>query len=333
MPHVSPSPSSPKSPGSTPPPSSKPDGAPSGTPNGASNSDLGVLARLRVRLPLYLRLIRMDKPIGSLLLLWPTLNALWIASDGHPKPGMLLIFAIGTILMRSAGCAINDYADRDFDKHVKRTENRPLTSGRIRAWEALALAGGLAVLSFLLILPLNGLTKWLSLVAVFVAGTYPFLKRFFAIPQAYLGIAFGFGIPMAFAAVQNHVPPLAWLMLLANVFWAVAYDTEYAMVDRDDDLKIGIRTSAITFGRFDVVAVMLCYGVFLALYSGIGAALGFGLPYMVGLAAAAGCVIYHHRLIARRDRDGCFKAFLHNNWLGAALFAGIVAQYLLPGIH
>ena len=333
MPHVSPSPSSPKSPGSTPPPSGQPNGKPNGEPNGEPNDGPGALARLRARLPLYLRLIRMDKPIGSLLLLWPTLNALWIASDGHPRPGLLLIFAVGTILMRSAGCAINDYADRDFDKHVKRTANRPLTSGRIRAWEALVLAGGLAVLSFLLILPLNGLTKWLSLVAVFVAGTYPFLKRFFAIPQAYLGIAFGFGIPMAFAAVQNQVPPLAWLMLLANVFWAVAYDTEYAMVDRDDDLKIGMRTSAITFGRFDVAAVMLCYLVFLALYSGIGATLGFGLPYMVGLVAAAACVIYHHRLIAQRDRDGCFKAFLHNNWLGAALFAGIVAQYLLPAIH
>ncbi|WP_347556778.1 4-hydroxybenzoate octaprenyltransferase [Robbsia sp. KACC 23696] len=288
---------------------------------------------MRARLPLYLRLIRMDKPIGSLLLLWPTLNALWIASNGHPRPGLLLIFIVGTILMRSAGCAINDYADRDFDKHVKRTENRPLTSGRIRAWEALALAGGLAVLSFLLILPLNGLTKWLSLIAVFVAGTYPFLKRFFAIPQAYLGIAFGFGIPMAFAAVQNDVPPLAWLMLLANVFWAVAYDTEYAMVDRDDDLKIGMRTSAITFGRFDVAAVMGCYLVFLAIYSGIGAALGYGLPFVVGLVLAAACVIYHHRLIAQRDRAGCFKAFLHNNWLGAAVFFGIAAQYWLPGVR
>ncbi len=310
MPHVSPSPSSP-------PPAGSPDGP---------------IARLRARLPLYLRLIRMDKPIGSLLLLWPTLNALWIASDGHPKPGMVAIFIIGTILMRSAGCAINDYADRDFDKHVKRTANRPLTSGRIRAWEALALAAGLAVLSFLLILPLNGLTKWLSLVAVFVAGTYPFFKRFFAIPQAYLGIAFGFGIPMAFAAVQDHVPLLAWVMLAANVFWAVAYDTEYAMVDRDDDVKIGMRTSAITFGRYDVAAVMACYLVFLATYSGIGAALGFSLPYMVGLVLAAACVIHHHRLIRDRDRDGCFKAFLHNNWLGAALFAGIVAQYLLRGI-
>jgi len=211
------------------------------------------------RFPLYLRLIRMDKPIGSLLLLWPTLNALWIASGGHPAPSLIVIFALGTVLMRSAGCAINDYADRDFDRYVKRTENRPLTSGKIQAWEALAIAAVLSVVSFLLILPLNGLTKALSVVALFVAGSYPFMKRFFAIPQAYLGIAFGFGIPMAFAAIQDRVPMLAWIMLLANVFWAVAYDTEYAMVDRDDDLKIGIRTSAITFGRFDVAAVMLCY--------------------------------------------------------------------------
>ena len=209
------------------------------------------------RLPLYLRLVRMDKPIGSLLLLWPTLNALWIASDGHPSWPLLAIFTVGTVLMRSAGCAINDYADRDFDRYVKRTENRPITSGKIKAWEAVALAAGLSLLAFLLILPLNTLTKELSVAALFVAGSYPFTKRFFAIPQAYLGIAFGFGIPMAFAAIQNQVPMLAWVMLLANVFWSVAYDTEYAMVDRDDDIKIGIRTSALTFGRFDVAAIML----------------------------------------------------------------------------
>src|SRR6201996_6137394 len=240
------------------------------------------------RLPLYLRLLRMDKPIGSLLLLWPTLNALWIASDGRPSLSLLVIFALGTLLMRSAGCAINDYADRDFDRFVKRTESRPITSGKIKAWEAVALAAALALIAFLLIWPLNALTKELSVFALFVAGTYPFTKRFFAIPQAYLGIAFGFGIPMAFAAVQNHVPMLAWLMLIANVFWSVAYDTEYAMVDRDDDIKIGIRTSAITFGRFDVTAIMLCYAVTLAIYVGIGIALGYGWLYWVGWAAAAG---------------------------------------------
>lgn len=294
-----------------------------------SSSSIGLLGRLRVRLPLYLRLIRLDKPIGSLLLLWPTLNALWIASNGHPPLSLVIIFVLGTILMRSAGCAINDYADRDFDLHVERTQDRPLTSGKIRSWEALMLAGGLAVLAFLLILPLNGLTKWLSLIAVFVAGSYPFMKRFFAIPQAYLGIAFGFGIPMAFAAVQNTVPALAWVMLFANVLWAVAYDTEYAMVDREDDLKIGIRTSAITFGRYDVAAVMGCYLVFLAIYSGIGAAMDFGVPFIAGLVLAALCVIYHYRLIEKRDRAGCFAAFKHNNWLGGAVFLGIAAEYLL----
>jgi len=285
--------------------------------------------RLSERLPLYLRLIRMDKPIGSLLLLWPTLDALWIASNGRPSLWMMVIFVVGTVLMRSAGCAINDYADRDFDRHVARTQDRPLTSGRIRTWEALTLAGVLVVLSFLLILPLNALTKWLSLVAVILAASYPFMKRFFAIPQAYLGIAFGFGIPMAFAAVQGNVPPLAWLMLLANVFWAVAYDTEYAMVDREDDLKIGMRTSAITFGRYDVAAVMGCYLVFLAMQSGFGAALGFGWPFLIGLVLAALCVIHHYRLIEKRDQAGCFAAFKHNNWLGGAIFLGIVLQYAL----
>ncbi|AXE99501.1 4-hydroxybenzoate octaprenyltransferase [Paraburkholderia hospita] len=279
------------------------------------------------RLPLYLRLVRMDKPIGSLLLLWPTLNALWIASDGHPSLSLLVIFALGTILMRSAGCAINDYADRDFDRYVKRTENRPITSGKIKAWEAVALAAGLSLIAFLLILPLNALTKELSVAALFVAGTYPFTKRFFAIPQAYLGIAFGFGIPMAFAAIQNQVPLLAWVMLIANVFWSVAYDTEYAMVDRDDDIKIGIRTSALTFGRFDVLAIMLCYAVTLGIYVGIGVALSFGVLYWIGLAAAAGCAVYHYTLIKDRERMPCFAAFRHNNWLGGALFAGIAAHY------
>ncbi len=279
------------------------------------------------RLPLYLRLVRMDKPIGSLLLLWPTLNALWIASDGHPSLSLLVIFALGTILMRSAGCAINDYADRDFDRYVKRTENRPITSGKIKAWEAVPLAAGLSLIAFLLILPLNALTKELSVAALFVAGTYPFTKRFFAIPQAYLGIAFGFGIPMAFAAIKNQVPLLAWVMLIANVFWSVAYDTEYAMVDRDDDIKIGIRTSALTFGRFDVLAIMLCYAVTLGIYVGIGVALSFGVLYWIGLAAAAGCAVYHYTLIKDRERMPCFAAFRHNNWLGGALFAGIAAHY------
>ncbi|MGH8780601.1 4-hydroxybenzoate octaprenyltransferase [Paraburkholderia sp.] len=284
------------------------------------------------RLPLYLRLVRMDKPIGSLLLLWPTLNALWIASGGKPSLQLLVIFVVGTLLMRSAGCAINDYADRDFDRYVKRTADRPLTSGKIAAWEAIALATGLALLAFLLILPLNTLTKELSVVALFVAGSYPFMKRFFAIPQAYLGIAFGFGIPMAFAAIQGHVPMLAWAMLIANVFWSVAYDTEYAMVDRDDDIKIGIRTSALTFGRFDVLAVMLCYAGTLGIYAVIAVKLGFGVLFWLGWAAALACAIYHYRLIRDRDRMQCFAAFRHNNWLGGALFAGIAAHYAVAAL-
>ncbi|MBK4733754.1 4-hydroxybenzoate octaprenyltransferase [Noviherbaspirillum pedocola] len=281
------------------------------------------------RFHLYLRLVRMDKPIGSLLLLWPTLSALWLAAQGHPAPSLVAIFVIGTLLMRSAGCAVNDYADRDFDRHVKRTAERPLTSGRIRAWEALAIAAGLSLIAFLLILPLNALTKELSVAAVIIAATYPYFKRFFALPQAYLGIAFGFGIPMAYAAVQDRVPPEAWVMLAANIFWALAYDTEYAMVDRDDDLKIGIRTSAITFGRYDVLAVMLCYAASLALFTLVGLAAGLGTIFLIGMLCAAGMAIYHYFLIRGRERMPCFAAFRHNNWLGAAMFAGIALDFAL----
>jgi len=281
------------------------------------------------RLSLYLKLVRADKPIGILLLLWPTLNAIWLASDGHPDWTIVAIFAIGTALMRSAGCAINDFADRDFDRHVKRTAERPLTAGKIRAWEAVMVAVVLALVSFLLILPLNALTKQLSVAAVFIAATYPYFKRFFAIPQAYLGIAFGFGIPMAFAAIQDTVPPAAWLLLVANIFWAVAYDTEYAMVDRDDDLRIGIRTSAITFGRYDVAAIMLCYAVAFALIFMVGWQYGLRLWFVAGLVVAAGCALYHYTLIRDRDRMRCFAAFRHNNWLGAAIFAGIALDYAL----
>lgn len=283
---------------------------------------------LATHLSLYFKLIRLDKPIGILLLLWPTLAALWIASKGLPDWHYLFIFTLGTILMRSAGCAMNDFADRDFDKHVKRTAERPLTSGKIKSWEAVAVAAVLAVISFLLILPLNTLTKQLSVVALVVAASYPYFKRFFAIPQAYLGIAFGFGIPMAFAAVNNSIPNEAWLMLLANVFWAVAYDTEYAMVDRDDDLKIGIKTSAITFGRWDVTAVMLCYALALLLNVYCGWRLGLAWSALAGVVIAAGIALYHYRLIKGRDRMQCFAAFRHNNWLGAALFFGIFFSYL-----
>ncbi len=279
------------------------------------------------KLSLYFRLVRLDKPIGILLLLWPTLIALWIASGGKPNLAILAIFTLGTVLMRSAGCAINDYADRDIDKHVKRTAERPITSGRISGREAVAVAAVLAILAFLLILPLNTLTKQMSVAAVIIAGTYPYFKRFFAIPQAYLGIAFGFGIPMAFAAVLNDVPALAWWLLLANVFWAVAYDTEYAMVDRDDDLKIGIRTSAITFGRFDVAAVMLCYGAALAIILVCGWLAGLRWWFVGGVAVAAGIALFHYTLIRERDRMRCFYAFRHNNWLGAALFAGVALDY------
>ena len=284
---------------------------------------------LRQRLSEYEKLMRLDKPIGILLLLWPTLWALWVASDGRPAAWVVAIFVVGTVLMRSAGCVINDYADKDFDGHVERTRNRPLAARRISPKEALGLAAGLSVLSFLLVLPLNGLTIAMSVPAVFLAGSYPYTKRFLAIPQAYLGIAFGFGIPMAFAAFQNDIPLVAWVMLLANVFWAVAYDTEYAMVDRPDDLKIGIKTSAITFGRFEVAAIMICYAMTLLLLGWAGLATGAGAPFLAGLVVAAGLMAYHYTLIRERDRPRCFKAFLHNNWVGGAIFAGWVADYLL----
>lgn len=276
------------------------------------------------RLILYAKLIRLDKPIGSLLLLWPTLCALWLASAGKPDWSLVAIFSIGTVLMRSAGCAINDFADRDFDRHVKRTAERPLTAGHIQPWEAVMVAVVLALLSLVLIQPLNLLTKQLSIFAVLIAASYPYFKRFFALPQAYLGIAFGFGIPMAYAAVLNTVPLECWVLLLANVFWALAYDTEYAMVDRDDDLRIGIRTSAITFGRYDVLAVMLCYAISLALIAAVGLHLGLGKGFLLGILAAAGIAVYHWTLIRGRDRMQCFAAFRHNNWLGAAVFAGVV---------
>ena len=279
------------------------------------------------KLALYFRLIRLDKPIGTVLLLWPTLCALWLAQQGVPDWRLLLIFTLGTFLMRSAGCAINDYADQDIDKFVKRTADRPITSGRISGKEALAVAGVLTVLAFCLILPLNALTKQLSVAAVIIAGTYPYFKRFFAIPQAYLGIAFGFGIPMGFAAITDSVPVVAWLLLLGNVFWAVAYDTEYAMVDRDDDLKIGIKTSAITFGRYDVAIIMLCYAAFLLLWLVCGWHLGLRYWYVAGLLVAAACAVYHYTLIRARERMPCFAAFRHNNWLGAAVFAGVVLDF------
>ncbi len=281
---------------------------------------------IKERLDLYERLMRLDKPIGILLLLWPTLWALWLASAGQPGWLLAWIFVLGTVLMRSAGCVVNDIADRDFDRHVERTRDRPLTAGKVSVRESLLLALALTACAALLILPLSGLVWALALVAVFLAGSYPFTKRFFAIPQAYLGVAFGFGIPMAYAAIQDTVPPLAWWLLLANIFWAIAYDTEYAMVDREDDLRIGIKTSAITFGRFDVVAVMLSYGVAIAILAWVGTQLGYGAFYFGGLGVAMAIALYHWTLIRGRERMACFKAFRHNNWLGAAVFAGIVAE-------
>ncbi len=280
------------------------------------------------RLALYARLVRLDRPIGILLLLWPTLWALWIAGDGAPAWPVVAIFIVGTTLMRSAGCAINDYADRDVDPHVERTRDRPLASGRVSGREALLIAGGLSLVSFLLILRLDPLVIELSFVALFLAASYPFTKRFFALPQAYLGIAFGFGIPMGFAALRGEVPPVGWVMLAANIAWTVAYDTEYAMVDRDDDLRIGIRTAAILFGRFDVVAVMACHAVFIVLMAVVGWMARLDAAYFVGLGVAAVLCAWQLRLIRDRSRAGCFRAFLHNNWVGAAVFAGVLAAAL-----
>ena len=272
----------------------------------------------------YFMLVRLHRPIGTLLLLWPTLWALWMASAGSPDPYLLFAFCLGTLLMRSAGCAINDFADRKIDKHVKRTQARPVTTGAIKPWEAVMVFVVLSLLALLLLIPMNALTWMLAVVAAFIAASYPYTKRFLALPQAYLGIAFGFGIPMAFAAVTGAVPAVAWVMLLANVFWALAYDTEYAMVDRDDDIRLGIKTAALTFGRFDVMAVMACYGITLTLLALVGMMQGLGFWYFAGLVGAAVTSGYHYTLIRDRSREGCFAAFNHNNWWGAVVMAGVV---------
>jgi 4-hydroxybenzoate polyprenyltransferase len=283
--------------------------------------------RLRARLDAYERLVRLDKPIGTLLLLWPTLSALWIAVWGRPPFRLILIFAMGTLLMRSAGCAFNDWADRRFDPHVKRTAARPLAAGEIPAWEALAVAATLAFCAFLLVLATNTTTILMSLPAIAIAVFYPFTKRFFALPQAFLGLAFSFGIPMAFASVYDFVPPLAWWLLVLNAFWVMAYDTEYAMVDRDDDVRLGLRTSAIYFGRFDEAAVMFCYAIYLGGMTYLGTRWGAGPVYHAGLGVAALVALWHWRLIRARARDGCFRAFLGNHWLGFAVFAGVALDF------
>ena len=278
------------------------------------------------RLTLYARLTRIDKPVGTLLLLWPTLTALWIASGGAPTPLHVAIFVAGTFLMRSAGCAINDVADRDFDGHVKRMADRVVASGRVSAAEALLVSCALTLAAALLLVPLNLLTFALALLGVVVAATYPLFKRFFPLPQAYLAIAFSFGIPMAFAAVQGQVPAVGWWLFAANLFWVVAYDTEYAMVDRDDDLRIGVRSSAILFGRADVAAVMACYGAYFAGLLMVGALARLNWPFYLGWLVGLAIAQYHYTLIRTREREGCFKAFRHNNWVGAAIFAGLFAD-------
>jgi len=283
------------------------------------------------RINAYERLLRLDKPVGALLLLWPTLWAVWIASNGRPAVHIVLIFVVGTILMRSAGCAMNDWADRDFDGRVARTRDRPLAAGEIAPREALILAAVLAAAAFCFVLFLNRFAILLSFAALAIACAYPFAKRFLPLPQLGLSIAFSFGIPMAFAAIRNALPWECWALFAANACYAFAYDTEYAMVDRDDDLKVGIHTSAITLGRHDVAAVMVSYVLMIAALAWIGVALPLGWPYHAGLAMAGAMMIYHYTLIRERSREGCFRAFRHNNWVGLAIFAGIAASYYLPG--
>ena len=281
------------------------------------------------KLRLYLDLIRWNRPAGWLLLLWPSLYALWIAAGGFPGWHLVVVFTLGTILMRSAGCCVNDVADREFDKHVKRTAQRPVTTGAVSVREALVLGAVLALLAFALVLTTNAAAIAWSFAALAIAIAYPYAKRFVSMPQAVLGVAFSFGIPMAFAATQGRVPLLAWVLLLGNLFWVLAYDTEYAMVDRDDDLRIGIKTSAITLGRADVAVVMFCYGAAISVWT---LALVGRIPLLVILVTAAGAAaqaLWHYTLIRDRSRDGCFKAFRLNHWLGFTLFAGTVLGYAL----
>ncbi len=281
------------------------------------------------KLALYLDLIRWSRPAGWLLLLWPTLAALWLAAGGFPGWHLLAVFTLGTLLMRSAGCCVNDVADRDFDRHVQRTATRPVTSGAVSVKEALLLGAALALAAFALVLTTNALTIGLSFGALAVTLVYPYAKRFVSMPQAVLGVAFSFGIPMAFAAARSEVPPLAWALLVGNLFWVLAYDTEYAMVDRNDDLKIGMKTSAITLGRWDVAAIMAFYAVYLAVWAWLGVRAGLGAVFLIGIAAAAAQALWHWTLIRDRTREGCFRAFRENHWLGATVFAGLALDYAL----
>jgi len=283
---------------------------------------------VREKIDLYLQLIRWDRPAGWLLLLWPTLGALWLAAGGFPGWHLLTVFTLGTILMRSAGCCINDVADREFDKHVKRTAQRPVTRGAVSVREALVLGAALALLAFGLVLTTNTPTVLWSFAALAVALVYPYAKRLVSMPQAVLGVAFSFGIPMAYSAVQGSIPPHAWVLLVGNLFWVLAYDTEYAMVDRDDDLRIGMKTSAITLGRWDVAAIMLFYLLYLLIWSWVVAPVSHPWAWWLGVAVALVQVVWHFGLIRSRTRDGCFKAFRLNHWVGAALFAGIFLSAL-----
>jgi 4-hydroxybenzoate polyprenyltransferase len=283
---------------------------------------------MRRKIDLYLQLIRWDRPAGWLLLLWPTLSALWLAAGGFPGWHLVIVFTLGTILMRSAGCCINDVADREFDRHVKRTAQRPVTRGAVTAREALVVGAVLALAAFLLVLTTNTVTVGWSFAALAVTLAYPYAKRFVSMPQAVLGVAFSFGIPMAYAAVQAEIPLVAWVLLVGNLFWVLAYDTEYAMVDRDDDLRIGMKTSAITLGRWDVPAVMMFYVVYLLVWSAAVAPLLVSGWWWVGVAIAVVQVVWHFQLIHNRSRDGCFKAFRLNHWVGMAVFAGLFASLL-----
>lgn len=283
------------------------------------------------RLTDYAVLMRLDRPIGSLLLLWPTLWALWFAAGGWPDIGLLAVFVLGVFLMRSAGCVINDYADRGFDAHVERTRTRPIAAGRVPPREALVLFAALGLAAFLLVLTLNRLAVLLSFVGVFLAVTYPFLKRWTYLPQFYLGAAFGWGIPMAFAAQANALPPLAWVLFGANICWAVAYDTAYAMSDRPDDLRIGVKSTAILFGQYDRLMVAVFHAATLALLAVAGFMNDRGILYYSGLLIAAGFAVYEQWLLRDRDRNACFRAFLDNNRFGAAVFLGLVLDFLVAG--
>ncbi len=286
---------------------------------------------LRSRLADYAKLLRLDRPIGSLLLLWPTYWALWLASDGFPGIGNLIIFTLGVFLMRAAGCAINDFADRDVDRHVKRTKDRPLTSGRIAAWEAVALFLGLALVAFLMVvLFTNPLTLYLSFGGVVLAFIYPFMKRYTHLPQLFLGAAFSWAIPMAWAAEANELTQLTWLLFTANVLWTVAYDTFYAMVDRDDDLRIGVKSTAILFGDADLAIIGFLQGLVVVILIMVGNQTDLGIIYYLGVLAMAGLFIYQQYLARFRERAGCFRAFLNNNWAGFAVFAGLVVDLLIP---